>query len=223
MVPDGLPMAADGNDAFGRHSGFREQRLDHSGIASRQSVACERDPMDLVVARAIERQKFGTHGRCEIGMLVGQDPEQCRSRGGEVDEDAVNPVERGPRHEADEDGVHSEPSGFALRHSPLGRPGGLMAPQAYSPRTWACASVCATPSWARTLCDSCASCALAAGVSTTPSDDCATSTGSCWTPSILISKCRCGPVAQPVWPTAPIVWPCSTFAPLATSMWLRWA
>ena len=37
------------------------------------------------------------------------------------------------------------------------------------------------------------------------SEDCATSSGSCCTPSILTSKCRCGPVAQPVWPTAPIV------------------
>ena len=72
------------------------------------------------------------------------------------------------------------------------------------------ASVWATPSWARTLCDSWASCVLAAGVRTMPSEDCATSSGSCCTPSILTSKCRCGPVAQPVWPTAPIVCPCST-------------
>ena len=84
-VADGLPVAADGHDIFGRPSGVREQRLDHSGIASCQSVAGERDPMDLVVAGAVERQHLGTQVRCEIPVLVGQDPEGCRRRGGEVD------------------------------------------------------------------------------------------------------------------------------------------
>ena len=49
---------------------------------------------------------------------------------------------------------------------------------------------------------------------TAASDFCATSSGSCCWPSTLTSKCRCGPVAQPVWPTAPMVAPCSTCWPL---------
>src|SRR3989344_1575687 len=47
--------------------------------------------------------------------------------------------------------------------------------------------------------------------------------GSWCTPLTRNSKCRCGPVAQPVAPTAPRVWPCSTDCPWRTSMRLRWA
>ena len=45
----------------------------------------------------------------------------------------------------------------------------------------------------------------------------------CCAPLSLNSKCRCGPVAQPVEPTAPIRSACSMRWPLRTSMRLRWA
>ena len=164
--------------------------------------------MDLVVARAIQRQQLGAQVGGERDVAMGEHLERRRAAGREVDQDAVDAVERGARHQADEQRCSfGTLRASALRHSPSGAARRAHRRRRLTRRGLArAASVWATPSWARTLCDSWAK--LRPGgrrQDDRASEVCATSSGSCCTPSILTSKCRCGPVAQPVWPTAPIV------------------
>src|SRR6185437_3230584 len=126
--------------------------------------------MDLVGATAIEGQQLVAKRRIEPGVRVGQDSQRPgRSRVAaecpEFGQDAVDAVERGARHQADEGGAHRT--------------------AAYSPGIWAWARVRAMPSWARALAESCVRRVSASGERTVPCEFCATSKGFCCSPSTL--------------------------------------
>ncbi len=48
------------------------------------------------------------------------------------------------------------------------------------------------------------------------------SSGSTYSPFTCTSRCRCGPVTQPVAPERPMIWPCRTLSPSETRRSLRW-
>ncbi|MNT53694.1 hypothetical protein D3C72_1907910 [compost metagenome] len=96
----GLAVGADGGDGCRGGAGAGQQLRDHVGIHPRQAVAGQGRAVQFVVAGGVERQQLGAQRGGKVGAGVVDHREVAVV--GEIGDDAVDPVERGARHQADE-------------------------------------------------------------------------------------------------------------------------
>ena len=137
------------------------KRLDQRGVVAGERIGGERGAMNLVVAGAIQRGELERAGRAKSRVCAwartcapGEPPVAV-----EVDDDAVDAVERRARHQADEERAHRDESGdrlvvrqrckAAARASPARD---AVAPPATRRGAASAAASRRRPSWTRTLC-----------------------------------------------------------------------
>jgi len=121
-VAYGLSMTADGAQAGGLQRRLRQHVGDGGGVDAGERIGAKRRALQFAASGSVQREQFGTQRGVERPMRGRQ---YAWRRSGKVDQGRVDPVEAGPRHEADiELAAHSSwASGLAASNSSLASSG----------------------------------------------------------------------------------------------------